>query len=261
VLFDRIREAVHALPSVHEAPAVAIVNQTLARKTLNGGDVLGRTITLATGGPVVTMQIVGVVADTLYWSLREEVPPTVYTPLAQFYMPAALLTSMALSVRAKTGVPASLTKSVTAAVGTVNGQLPLTFRPFADQVNASLAQDRFVAMLSTFFGALDAPARRAGPVRRDGVCGFETANGDRHPDGARRGAGWDHQASGIARREACRIGCAVGCRTEPVGVDVRRVAAVWARAARSNNADCGGNRTRDGRHAGRRIARVARLAG
>jgi putative ABC transport system permease protein len=221
VLFDRIREAVHALPGVHEAavsivtpisgnglilradvaggaplpddgrgalsnaytnivspgwfetfgvpvlagrdfserdrvgaPAVAIVNQTLARKTLNGGDVLGRSITLATGGPVVTMQIVGVVADTLYWSLREEVPPTVYTPLAQFYMPPALLTSMALSVRAKTGVPASLTKSVAAAVGSVNGQLPLTFRPFADQINASLAQDRFVAMLSTFFGAL-----------------------------------------------------------------------------------------------------------
>jgi putative ABC transport system permease protein len=136
------------------APAVAVVNQTLARKTVNGADVIGRTITLATGGPVVSMQIVGVVGDTLYWSLREEVPPTVYTPLAQFYMPPGLLTSMALSVRAKTGSPASLTKSVAAAVGSVNSQLPLTFRPFADQVNASLAQDRFVAMLSTFFGGL-----------------------------------------------------------------------------------------------------------
>jgi predicted permease len=221
VLFDRIRQAVHGLPAVHEAavsmvtpisgnglilradvaggaplpddgrgaltnaftnvispgwfetfsvpilagrdftdadrvgaPAVAVVNQTLARKTLNGAGVLGRTITLTTGGPVVSMQIVGVVSDTLYWSLREEVPPTVYTPLAQFYMPPVLLTSMALSVRAKTGLPASLTKSVAAAVDSVNSQLPLTFRPFADQVNASLAQDRFVAMLSTFFGAL-----------------------------------------------------------------------------------------------------------
>jgi predicted permease len=136
------------------APAVAVVNQTLARKTLNGADLLGRTIILTTPGPVVSMQIVGVVRDTLYSSLREEVPPTVYTPLAQFYMPPVLLTSMALSVRAKTGLPASLTKSVAAAVGSVNSQLPLTFRPFADQVNASLAQDRLIAMLSTFFGAL-----------------------------------------------------------------------------------------------------------
>jgi putative ABC transport system permease protein len=136
------------------APAVAVVNQTLARKTLNGADVVGRTITLTTPARSFPMQIVGVVGDTLYSSLREEVPPTVYTPLAQFYMSPVVLTSMALSVRAKTGSPASLTKSVAAAVGSVNSQLPLTFRPFADQVNASIAQDRLVAMLSTFFGAL-----------------------------------------------------------------------------------------------------------
>jgi putative ABC transport system permease protein len=36
----------------------------------------------------------------------------------------------------------------------VNPDLTLTFHPLADQVNESLAQDRLVAMLSGFFGAL-----------------------------------------------------------------------------------------------------------
>jgi ABC-type antimicrobial peptide transport system permease subunit len=47
-----------------------------------------------------------------------------------------------------------LTRSLAAALHAVNRDLALTFRPVADQVNESLAQDRLVAMLSGFFGAL-----------------------------------------------------------------------------------------------------------
>ncbi len=36
----------------------------------------------------------------------------------------------------------------------MNPDLALTFRPLADQVNASLTQERIVAVLSGFFGAL-----------------------------------------------------------------------------------------------------------
>jgi ABC-type antimicrobial peptide transport system permease subunit len=43
---------------------------------------------------------------------------------------------------------------VTAAIGTVNPQLALTFRPLADQVDTSITQERVVAMLSGFFGSL-----------------------------------------------------------------------------------------------------------
>jgi ABC-type antimicrobial peptide transport system permease subunit len=60
----------------------------------------------------------------------------------------------ALSVRASNGSPSQLTKSVAAAIGTVNSDLALTFRPLADQVGASLAQERLLATLSGFFGTL-----------------------------------------------------------------------------------------------------------
>ena len=61
---------------------------------------------------------------------------------------------MNLTVRSSSGSPALLTKSVAAAIGAVNPELALTFRPLASQIDASLTQDRVLAMLSGFFGAL-----------------------------------------------------------------------------------------------------------
>jgi putative ABC transport system permease protein len=135
-------------------PLVAIVNQAVVRQFLNGASPLGHTITLTTPSRAVTMDIVGVVADAVYLSLREVVPPTVYTSLAQFYMSPALLGSVTLSVRSKDAAPSLLVKNVAEAISTVNPRVTLTFRPLTDQIDASLVRERLVAMLSGFFGAL-----------------------------------------------------------------------------------------------------------
>jgi putative ABC transport system permease protein len=139
------------------APPVVLVNQAFGRKFLNGASPLGHTVTIGSGGPFVQppREVVGVVADAVYRSLREPVPATMYVPLAQFddsRSPAPA--SMSVSVRTATGSPALLARSVSAAIVIVNRDLALTFRPLADQVNASLTQERLVAMLSGFFGAL-----------------------------------------------------------------------------------------------------------
>ncbi len=86
-------------------------------------------------------------------SLRDEVPPTIYMPLAQWPMgnPPG---EISISVRSAAGSPARLSPAVAAALTAVNRDLAFSFRPLADQVNASLVQERLVAMLSGFFGAL-----------------------------------------------------------------------------------------------------------
>ena len=138
-------------------PPVAIVNQAFARKFLNGASPLGHTLTVPIAGPAPgpPIEIVGTAADAVYRSLRDPAPPTMYLPLEQHdELPSLFLAAVNLSVRSNGGSPVVLTKSVAAAIGTANPQLALTFRPLADQVNASLAQERLVAMLSGFFGAL-----------------------------------------------------------------------------------------------------------
>jgi predicted permease len=138
-------------------PPIAIVNQTFARKFLNGASPIGHTVAIGGAGPGAEppREIVGVVGDAVYRALREPVPPTVYVPLAQLdesRRPAPA--SMSVSVRSATGNPALLARSVSAAITGVNRDLALTFRPLVDQVNASLTQERIVAMLAGFFGAL-----------------------------------------------------------------------------------------------------------
>ena len=139
------------------APRVAVVNEAFARKFAEGKSPIGRTMALyprtpRTLGPI---EIVGVVGDAVYSSLRSPAPPTFYIPLAQFdYLPELGIRSITLDVRSKGASPIGLTKSITAAVTSVNPELSLTFRPLANQVSDSLAQERLIATLSACFGAL-----------------------------------------------------------------------------------------------------------
>ncbi len=59
-----------------------------------------------------------------------------------------------VTVRAASGSPAPPTRSVAAAIADVHPDLAVTFRLPADHVGASLTQERLVAMLAGFFGAL-----------------------------------------------------------------------------------------------------------
>ena len=61
---------------------------------------------------------------------------------------------VSVAVRAAQGEPALLARSLASAIGQVDGDLALTFTPLGRQVDGALTQERLVAMLSTFFGAL-----------------------------------------------------------------------------------------------------------
>jgi predicted permease len=139
------------------APRVVLVNDAFVRKFLPGQNALGRTLTEPTSRgdtPRPPRTIVGVVGDAVYRSLRDEAQPTIYLPMAQLDEPGILSTSVNISVRSSAGPPAALARSVAAALTAVDSGLAFTFRPLDEQIDASLIQERLVAMLSGFFGAL-----------------------------------------------------------------------------------------------------------
>jgi putative ABC transport system permease protein len=137
------------------APRAIIVNETFAGRFLEGGSPLGRIITVYPNTPrALPAQIIGVVADAVYGSPRERVPPTWYLPIAQFDVPGFSFASARLSVRAETGSPLLLSKSVAGAVAAVHPALALTFRPLAGQIRAALTRDRLMAQLAGALGGL-----------------------------------------------------------------------------------------------------------
>ncbi|HEV8380929.1 MAG TPA: ABC transporter permease, partial [Gemmatimonadales bacterium] len=136
------------------APKVALVNEEFVRRFLKGQRPVGQTIVHRSRpeAPGQPYRIVGLVEDAMYRFIKEEPPPTVYTPLMQMTDP--LPATVYVSVRARGGSPAALSRAVAEAIGRVDHDVSLTFRRLTDQVNAQYAQERLVAAVSTFFGTL-----------------------------------------------------------------------------------------------------------
>jgi predicted permease len=130
-----------------------IVNEAFVAKYFAGENPIGRVIAEAPdpSSDPAPLEIIGVVRDAVYRSARETAPPTMYWSLARMKRPPSALK---LIVRAGTSSPAALTRSVSAALTAVHPELTLAVRPFEDQVNAAITQERVVATLSGFFGAL-----------------------------------------------------------------------------------------------------------
>jgi predicted permease len=135
------------------SPSVVVVNEAFVNKYMKGTTPLGRTVvpTSRPDRPAVPLEIVGVVRNAVYRTVREPAPPIMYRPLAQANDFPPFLS---VSVTAKSGAPSLLMRGIVEAIGRVDRDLSLTFRPLAAQVNGALAQERVVALLSGFFGLL-----------------------------------------------------------------------------------------------------------
>jgi predicted permease len=198
------------------APDVAIVNQAFVKKYVDDGNAIGRTIRQPArpNEPTPPLQIVGVVTDSVYRSVREPAPPIVYRPVMQI---DGFPPFLSLSVRAAAGSPALLTRSIAAAIGAVDRDLSLRFRPLADQIDGSLAQERIVAMLSGFFGGL---ALLLAAIGLYGVTSYAVSR-RRTEIGIRMALGAD--ARGIIRLVLRRVALLVGA-----GIVVGAAISLWA---------------------------------
>jgi predicted permease len=133
-----------------ESPKVAIVNQTVAKKFFAGANPIGKRFRQQDGakwGPWI--EIVGVVRDSKYGSLREKILPTAFTAASQDETPMWYT----FELRAA-GPPTAVISGAKAAVAAVNRDVSLQFTTLAEQVEESLSRERLLASLSGFFGAL-----------------------------------------------------------------------------------------------------------
>ena len=130
-----------------------IVNRAFVHKYFAGENPIGKVIVENPdpSADPTPLEIVGVVGDAIYRSSRDPAPPTMYWSYARTRRPSS---AVKLIVRSGTASPEMLTKSVTAAVSSVHPDLTLSVRPFSDQINASITQERIVATVSGFFGGL-----------------------------------------------------------------------------------------------------------
>jgi predicted permease len=131
---------------------VAIINESLARKFFGARNPLGERIGL--GNPVRPeemkyVEVVGVVGDAKYGSLREEPRELLYLPQAQ----ESVGSGLDVVLRAD-GPADGLIPTVKAVSAEMDPRISLRFTTLSEQVAASLSRERLLATLSGFFGAL-----------------------------------------------------------------------------------------------------------
>src|SRR5579864_1516741 len=133
---------------VATSPRVVVINESAARALFPGASPLGRRVgfSLEEHG---TLEIVGVIRDTKYSSIRDAAPPTMYSCSRQ-----GTLSAMTFIARTAAD-PNSLAPSVRAAVRQVDPNLPIvSLTTQADQLEQRFAQERLFATAYSLFGGL-----------------------------------------------------------------------------------------------------------
>ena len=133
------------------AESVVVVNQAFVRHFANGQNVIGQRVMSITPGDLNSV-IVGVVNDSIYRRVRLGVVPTMYQPMYQASYPRS---AFSVTAKLRSGSPRALVeRNIAEAIGRAAPDLSFTLRDYSDQLRDSVTQERLVAMMSAFFGAL-----------------------------------------------------------------------------------------------------------
>jgi ABC-type antimicrobial peptide transport system permease subunit len=135
------------------APLVAIVNPAFVRRYQLGQQPIGRIVRLGLSNAERRYEIVGLVGDSVYTSPRDGMVATMYVPIAQLD-PRTLGDTVILTINADRSQRAAVGRDVAAALARTEPALAFTFRTFDQFIDATVTQERLIAMLSSFFGGL-----------------------------------------------------------------------------------------------------------
>jgi predicted permease len=132
------------------SPKVAVINEALAKKRFPGVSPIGRMFKIDDGAKADPIRIVGICADTYYYTLREGPPAQFFLP----YVQQKEVRGMSYYLRTRLST-AALAPALRNAVQSIDRDLPVTgLRTQREQIDATLQIERALAALTSGFGVL-----------------------------------------------------------------------------------------------------------
>jgi putative ABC transport system permease protein len=134
------------------SPRVAIISQAMARKYFGLRNPLGQHFRIRNGGiPGTPVEVIGIVKDAKYGSLRDDPSPYAFLPWGQGH---AFWPLTSFELRAVGGSPSLLIPGVKSAIGAVNPEMSIGLQTLSAKVDDSIKRERLLATLSGVFGVL-----------------------------------------------------------------------------------------------------------
>jgi len=130
---------------------VAIVNETFVRRFMAGEQPIGQSVRLGFE-PGTPYEIVGVVGDAVYTTPRDGMVATMYVAMAQ-RKPSEFWPTVLLTVN-MAGTRTTVERDVAEALRRADPAIAFTFGTFDQLIEATVTQERLIALVSAFFGGL-----------------------------------------------------------------------------------------------------------
>lgn len=132
------------------APKVTVINETFARHFFGSGNPIGRKLTPGSGKVTPNIEIVGVIKDAKYSSVKQKTPRVYYIPWRQSKE------SNGMSFYIRTALPpAKIMPQIRHVMATIDRDLPLeSLRTLEEQVSRNIRSDRLVLQLAATFAVI-----------------------------------------------------------------------------------------------------------
>ncbi|MGB2644868.1 MAG: ABC transporter permease [Candidatus Acidiferrum sp.] len=131
-----------------EPPRVAIISRTIAQHYFAGKDPVGHALTFAEGVSRPPLRIIGVVADSVYFGLREKPEDVLYLPYGRATVRASLVLGAIGNLAPLVGAANALIRSLDRSIKIES------IETMRHRVNESLHEDRLIGALCGVFAAL-----------------------------------------------------------------------------------------------------------
>jgi predicted permease len=137
------------------SPLVAMVNQTFTHEYLSGQNPIGHHISIGAPFKAPGAEIIGVVADSKYYNLREKPKPMAFFPLWQAGADKHVDPNAGVLIIRVSREPSGAIAAVRRALAEIDSGLPIEgVQTLHEQIYESIDQERMVTRSCSFFGLL-----------------------------------------------------------------------------------------------------------
>jgi predicted permease len=132
-------------------PAVAVINASMAAASFGRENPLGRHLRMGRGAESRSIEVIGVVRDSVYQRLQEEPRRVVYVPYMQR---PQMLNRTTLYAEVRTAEGGAIGEALQAAIRGLDATAPIRIETVRRRIDESLVQERLLTVIAAFLGGV-----------------------------------------------------------------------------------------------------------